>query len=400
MTRAQLGYRLAAVTVQSDRFLAFDRLRGLIMVLMAIDHASFFIARVHVFESWATPPPFYHPHAGASAVVSFLTRWITHLCAPGFFMLMGAGMVWLAAARRKEGWSPARIRRFFITRGLVLLVIQHLVENPAWVLGIVSVGPSLSAPLPTPGGGVDFVLLFGVISALAVAMIFWAFLIEAPAVVVLTLSAAALAASVGMTPPVADFGRLFPIATLLTFVPSHANLVNVMYPWVPWLAPAGFGIVLARAVARRPAATPAVAGSVGAALLVGFVAMRAAALPFAEPHAALPGLIGLMSLTKYPPSPAFLAVTLGGDLLLLALFSATASHPVLKPLEVFGRAPLFFYLLHLWVFGLVSFAFPNGTSFAVMYGVWAAALVAMYPACAWYARFKGGKPAGSLWRLF
>jgi uncharacterized membrane protein len=60
------------------------------MVLMAIDHASFFIARVHPMESWATPPPYY---ADAAA---FFTRWLTHLCAPGFFLLMGIGIVWFA----------------------------------------------------------------------------------------------------------------------------------------------------------------------------------------------------------------------------------------------------------------------------------------------------------------
>jgi uncharacterized membrane protein len=74
-----------AVTSQviAGRFSAFDRLRGLIMIIMAIDHASFFIARVHFYEAWSTFP---------AEPVTF-TRWITHLCAPGFFMLMGASMV-------------------------------------------------------------------------------------------------------------------------------------------------------------------------------------------------------------------------------------------------------------------------------------------------------------------
>lgn len=383
----------------AQRFVAFDRLRGLIMVLMAVDHASFFVARVHAFEAWATVPPFYAPHAGASVAVSFVTRWITHLCAPGFFMLMGAGMVWFSESRHQLGWSRARIRRYFVTRGLVLLVVQQLVENPAWLLGVVSARPALASINP-PGGGVDFILHFGVISALAAGMIFWAFLIEMPGVAVLGVSTAALAASVWMTPAVSDYGTLFPVLRLLAFVPSHADLVNVLYPWVPWLAPAGLGIVLARVVARRPGKTAAVGGVLGALLVLSFVVMRAAALPFAEPHAALPGFIGFMSLTKYPPSPAFLAATLGVDLLLLAVFTAGSRLTALAPLDVLGRTPLFFYLLHLWVFGLASFAFPTGAPFAAMYGVWAAALVAMYPACVWYARFKNSKAVDSLWRLF
>ena len=378
-----------------DRFTAFDRLRGLIMVLMALDHASFFIARVHGFESWAGAPPFYHAHAGASVAAAFLTRWVTHLCAPGFFMLMGAGMVWLCNARLKAGWSRARIRRFFVTRGLILLAIQHLVENPAWLLGVVS---AAAPAVPPPGGGADFVLHFGVISALAAAMIFWAFLIEMPSVVILAVSGAALAASVVMTPPIADAGTLFPAWRLLAFVPSHANLVNVLYPFVPWLAPAGLGVLLARAVARRPERTALVTAAGGGVLLTAFAAIRLAGV--GDPHAALPDVIGFMSLTKYPPSPAFLAATLGVDLLLVAALTASVSARWPSPLEAFGRSPLFFYLLHLWVFGLLSFAFPAGASFPVTYAVWAAAVVAMYPACLRYARFKSSKPPDSAWRLF
>ena len=388
------------VSTSGIRFVAFDRLRGLIMVLMAVDHASFFVAGVHAYESWATPPPFYHPWAGAPVVVAFLTRWVTHLCAPGFFMLMGAGMVWLAAARERAGWSPARVRRFFVTRGLVLLVVQHLVENPAWVLGIVSANPPPGPPPAMPGGGGDYVLHFGVISALAVGMVFWSLLLRARSAAVLAVSATALVAGAWMTPPVGEFSTLFPVPVLLAFVPSHNGLVNVVYPWVPWLAPAGLGIVLARAVARRPGRTAGIAGALGVALLACFAVMRAAALPLAEPHAALPGFIGFMSLTKYPPSPAFLAATLGLDLLLLVAFVATSRAAVLSPLDVFGRAPLFFYLLHLWVLGIASFAFPGGTSFPVMYLAWVGLLVVTYPACSWYGRFKASRPVDSLWRLF
>jgi uncharacterized membrane protein len=65
------------------------------MVLMAIDHASFFIARVHPSENWAFGPPYY------ASIAAFVTRWATHLCAPGFFLLMGDGMALLAASRRQ-----------------------------------------------------------------------------------------------------------------------------------------------------------------------------------------------------------------------------------------------------------------------------------------------------------
>ena len=93
------------------------------MVLMAIDHASFFIARVHPAETWAAPPPYY------ADVPAFLTRWLTHLCAPGFFMLMGIGLVWFAESRRAAGWSSGQIARFYVTRGAALLLVQHLLDR-------------------------------------------------------------------------------------------------------------------------------------------------------------------------------------------------------------------------------------------------------------------------------
>src|SRR5512146_1471987 len=105
------------------RLPALDAHRGLIMLLMSIDHASYFIARVHSRELWSTPLPLY-PDA-----LWFLTRLITHPCAPGFFFLMGIGMIFFSDNRRSAGWSESRISRSFVIRGLLLMLLQILVEN-------------------------------------------------------------------------------------------------------------------------------------------------------------------------------------------------------------------------------------------------------------------------------
>ena len=99
------------------RLVALDAHRGLIMVLMAIDHASYFIARVHSAEFWGTALPTY------SSVFWFWTRWVTHLCAPGFFFLMGIGMALFAGSHLKSGWGEGRITRFFVIRGLFLILL-------------------------------------------------------------------------------------------------------------------------------------------------------------------------------------------------------------------------------------------------------------------------------------
>ena len=118
-----------------------------------------------------------------------------------------------------------------------------------------------------------------------------------------------------------------------------------------------------------------------------------------ELHEPVPGVIGWLTVTKYPPSQAFFALMLGLD---LALLAALVKWPAswLSPLEVYGRVPFFFYLAHLWAFGVCSWAFPSGTSRLIMYLVWAVVVAALYPACAAYARFKFSKPAASRWRMF
>ena len=361
------------------------------MVLMAIDHASFFIARVHAAETWAAPGEY-------ASLTAFLTRWVTHLCAPGFFLLMGAGMVWLSAARARDGWTPARIRSFFVTRGAVLLVIQHFVENPAWILGLVSAAPGAGAQPPTVGGGPEGVFLaFAVISALGFAMIFWGVLLRLPGVAIALVTVAAYLAGWYLTPPPAEVSVEFPGLLRLFFIMGTTAPVAVAYPWVPWLVPAGLGVLLGRAVLADPARTERVLPLIGVVALGAFAALRFAGL--GDYHPPGPGVIGFMNLTKYPPSLDFLLATLGANLILVAVLARVTSRAIAGPLEVFGRSPLFFYLLHLYVFGVLSWAFRSGTSWGVMYLVWAAAVAAMYPACRWYAGFKAGKPVQSFWRM-
>lgn len=387
----KMFYAPGVTTQVSPRIGAFDRLRGLIIVLMAIDHASFFIARVHPLETWAAPPPYY---ADAAA---FLTRWLTHLCAPGFFMLMGIGLVWFAESRIAAGWAPARITRYFVTRGAILLVVQHLVENPAWLLGILSAGPGVAVVPVLPGTGGEVMLSFAVLSALGIAMIFWGVAWRAPGVVVLALVVAASTLSGFAVPPIADATAAIPFWKMILLIPGRSGIAQNLYPWVVWLAPAGVGILLGRWFLRQPHRLPALAIGAGLIGLVVFVMLR---LTHAgEWHPVGDGVIGWLTVTKYPPSGAFFSLMLGLDLVLIAVLARWPAR-WLAPLEVFGRAPFFFYLAHLWVFGVLSWAFASGASLAVMYVVWAVTVPALYPACAWYARFKFAKPATSLWRMF
>jgi uncharacterized membrane protein len=363
----------------------------LIIVLMAVDHASYFIARVHPLESWATPPPYY------ADTLAFLTRWLTHLCAPGFFMLMGIGIVYFAESRVAAGWTTGRITRFLATRGLVLLVVQHVLENPAWLMGTLSVDPAVEATMPVvPGPGGELMLGFAVLSALGVAMIVGSVLWRAPQWLLVVVAVVASNVSRDLTPDPSAALDPQSVWMQLLFVPGHTGVLQNLYPWVVWLFPMVCGLALARVIRRDWSTLSRAIPAVATFMLLMFVVVRWTG---GDPHPPAPGLIGWLTVTKYPPSDAFFAITLGLNLLLL---SALARWPVrwLAALEVFGRTPFFFYLAHLWIFSALSWFFPMGTSFAVMYLVWAVVVAALYPMCARYAQFKFSKPVTSLWRLF
>jgi uncharacterized membrane protein len=363
------------------------------MVLMALDHASYFIARVHPGEFWGVALPTY-PDVGHC-----LTRLITHLCAPGFFFLMGTSMILFTDARREIGWPDRRITRFFAVRGLILIILQLLIENPAWALGTLSGASHTTRP---PGGGGETVLLhFGVLYALGATMIFWSFLLRFSSAVFVSLSVIAILATQALTPGAAQAGVRYSPWLRVLMIPGQTGIWQVFYPFIPWLGLAGLGLAFGRLLRQNPdrAYRGALAG--GAALLLLFGLLRTLG-SLGDFHARGPGWTGFFNLTKYPPSFAFILLTLGLDLLLLSVLSraATQLRTWGKPLVLFGSTALFFYLAHLYLYALMGFAFPEGTSFRVMYLFWLLGLVLLYPACLAYRRFKERKAPESVWRFF
>lgn len=387
----------ASATITAERIVALDTHRGFIMVLMAIDHASYFIARVHSVEFWGMALPVY------SSAYWFWTRWITHLCAPGFFFLMGIGMILFADARRKAGWEESRITRFFVIRGLLLIFMQLFVEDPAWILGDLMASPGVMVVKGggVPGGGAEGMIYIGVLFALGGTMIIWAFLRRVSLWFIGMISLSAILVTQLVIPSSDHVATLHSPLLRLLLIPGHTNIWQVFYPVVPWLGVSGLGLLFGELLKRDTQLAGRIANWMGLAFLVFFVIIRTKG-GFGNLNEVPEGWMGFLNVTKYPPSLAFLTVTLGINLLLMGMWRS--AEPYLRsryyPLLVFGQAALFFYLVHLWVYNLLGLFFRGGSDLVTMYGLWLMGLLILYPISYRYNGFKRYKPVTSLWRFF
>jgi uncharacterized membrane protein len=379
-----------------QRLLPLDALRGLIMVLMALDHASFFVAKIHSHEFWGTAMPQY------DSALPFLIRALTHLCAPGFFLLMGVGMAYFIADRLREGWGSWRIARFFLVRGILLIAFQRFLENPAWYLGSLgtAAGAFISRGGPIPGGGAPVRFYLGVLYGLGSTMVVWGLLFRLPSWVVMAISLAAIGVTQTVVSEFADPRAFYPFYLRMLLIPGHTDEWMVFYPTIPWMGITGFGMVLGRLLQGHSSRVTRGLWISGAGALVLFVVIRLLD-GFGNFHGAAPGWIGFFNLTKYPPDLTFLLLTIGIDLLLLRSWMGLESRGPCggRILAVFGRSPLFFYITHLYIYALMGWLVPHGVGLVQMVPFWLAGLLLLYPLCLGYGRFKQGRPVDSVWRL-
>ena len=376
---------------KTQRLLSLDALRGLVIVLMAVDHANYFVARMHPNgEFWGIPLPQY------DSVLTFLTRFVTQPCAPAFFFLMGIGMFLFLESRRKQGWTEARISRHFIIRGFLLVLLQFFAENSAWLLGP-------STEFHPPGGGGQVWFHFGVLYALGMTMILGSVLIRLKPALIFGISVATILFTQWLIPGPSQAQGLFSPLLRMILIPGQTGPMQVFYSFLPWLGCVGFGLIFGRWLLLDERKAYRKALIFGIVSLFLFVVVRVAGgFGNIHPPESL-GWMDLLHVTKYPPSLAFLFLTLG--IVLVCLFLLSRSDKALKswgnPLLVFGRSALVFYILHLYLFGIVGLFFaPQGSGIPLMYIFWLLGLVLLYPLCLWYGKFKSRKAQESLWRFF
>lgn len=371
-------------TGKASRLFAVDALRGSIILVMALDHANHFVAQKHPpSEFWDGAFPVYYD------IVAFLTRLVTHLAAPGFFFLMGIGMMLFARSRQERGWSRWACIRHFSLRGVVLIALQLLIVNRAWEMS-------------PDGWGVE--IYIGVLFALGSTMILASLLLWLRPTCLLVLTALLFVGTEALHPGLgmANVVSHSPVNVIFLY-PGGDGSLWAYYSILPWLELVLLGLVFGHWLAKDPRQAFSNAWKLGIAFLLAFGIVRYLdGFGNIRPRMSN-SWIDFFNPVKYPPSMSFTLMTTGANLILLWLFSRVSQRvqPFLQPLAVFGQAPLLFYVLHLflyaWIGRLVS---PNGTSIPGMLPFWLLGLLILFPVCWWYAKVKRRQPAGSILRFF
>jgi uncharacterized membrane protein len=387
---------MTATDHRSYRLSSIDMLRGLVIVLMALDHVRDF------FMTGATQDPVNDPTV---SVPLYFTRWITHFCAPVFVFLAGTS-AGLMVARK----SPAELAKFLITRGLWLVLIEMLV---------ISTAISFS-PFGDPNFNGKTFLLLQVIWAIGVSMIVLGLLQYLGRRICLLLGLGLVLghnALDGVWPGAQDYPQFAaPLwIGLHSFFaqPVGPFFVINAYPVLPWLGIMllGFG---SSVLFERPAEQRR-RGLIrwGLLLTAAFVVLRALDV-YGDPNhwesqsgGPVRTLLDFLNTTKYPPSLLFTLMTLGPA----AVFCAVADRVpevLRKPLVTVGRVPFAFYVAHIYLIHLLAVAVgvaqgfePRqmavlvaflpagyGVSLPLVYVVWVGVLVTLYPLCRWVADIK------------
>jgi uncharacterized membrane protein len=379
--------RTAAPTRAFARLESVDLLRGAVMVLMVLDHVRAFFsgAWVRAGDVSQTTAPL------------FLTRWITHFCAPAFVFLAGTG-VFLAATRGKP---RGELSRFLVLRGFWLVLLELTVVRFGMVFNL------------------DYHYIpAGVLWAIGWSMVILAGLIWLPMRSIVVFAIVLIAGHNlldGIEPEM--FGRFGWVWKVLHEKGSirlwRGVHLKVIYPLIPWAGVMAAGYVTGAIFALERRRRRPLLCFTGLSLIGAFVVLRAwnhygDPDPWSIQRNPLFTAFSFLACEKYPPSLLFLLMTLGPVILALGLLDRTWG-PAGQRLVMLGRVPLFFYLVqwplvhalalivailngqpYHWLFASRPFRNPPGSGFGlpIVYGMWVVAILLLYPACRWFADLK------------
>jgi uncharacterized membrane protein len=387
----ELSLSLDPAAPARPRLHSVDLVRGVVLVLLALDHVAAYFSAVRV-----EPADLSQISDGL-----FLTRWVTNLCAPTFVLLAGAG-TYLALA---NGVPRRQQARFLAARGLGLILLELTLVRLLWTFNLDYAGQPL---------------VLQEIAAIGVCMIALAGLLPLPATAVAGLGIAIIAGHNlldGVDP--ATLGNWGPLWRLL-HVPGSLHLgglsLVVVYPVLPWIGVMAAGYALGPVLTAPAETRRTVLVRLGVGFILTFLVLRAWNV-YGDPtgwtirNSMGSTVLSFVDTTKYPPSLLFLLMTLGPALLLLAA-AETWRGVAGDVLALIGRVPLFYYLLHLGlvhalalIIGILAGFEPGafltawpylpkgwGSGLPAIFALWAAVVLALYPACRWFAAVKAARP--------
>lgn len=376
------------------RVTSIDFVRGVVMILMAIDH-------VRVYSGV--------PAGGPDPAV-FFTRWITHFVAPAFVFLAGTS----AYLHGRKLANPAALSKFLLLRGLWLVLLELTVIRIAWTFNF------------------DFAnyVLAGVIWAIGWCMVLMAVLVRLPVKVVGVLGVAIIALHNAFGGPLFGMAENGPLPSLWKvlyagFFAGPIGPLVVLYSIIPWIGVMMAGYAFGTIATMEPARRRRITLALGLGAIALFVVLRGFDLygdprPWNTPDRSMPALLAFLNTAKYPASLSFLLMTLGPMLVLLALAERWQGR-VARVATTFGRVPMFYYLLHIPVIHLAACAVSlvregtiNAWLFAnhpmnpppvpegyrwplwLLYAMVVLCVGALYVPCRWYARVRGERRYGWL----
>jgi len=380
-------------TLTKNRIQSIDLLRGLIMIIMALDHV-----RDYICSSSFLFDPLDLTKTNGSL---FFTRWITHFCAPVFMLLAGTSAYLTGQKKTKKELSA-----FLFKRGLWLVFLEMIVVNFAW---------SFNIKLP--------IIFFITIWALGISMMVLAVLIHLPKKIILAFCIIIIAGH-NLLDTIHVPGNTLPgfgwaLLHEQQFFNWEGKIWLVGYPLIPWIGVMPLGYCLGRwyaadydAVKRRRNLRILGISAIILFILLRFSNVYGDPVRWSAQKDNFFTFLSFMNVNKYPPSLLYLLITLGPALLFLS-YTEHLKGALVRVITVYGRVPMFYYLIHIYIIHLIalfaSVFIPGqnwriwildepiwfttglkgyGFSLPVCYLIWIAVVVAVYPLCKVYDRYK------------
>ncbi len=357
------------------RFETLDQVKGVLLVVVTLGHAFSMSTGTSGKELWYFP-------GEVTSWVYYFPRFIGHPIAIGFATCMGIGMVLLNAGKQKQGWSERQVMLFFIQRGSLLVLLQFTLANIAWALGSGSVKWN-ELTLLSIFGLFERHYYFGVLYMLGSSMVLASMLIRFSNLTLLVFASLILASPFW-------YLKLLDAPDQISWVfgplgvPGGWEGIWVLYTIIPWLGFALTGMLLGRLFLQQPNLFVQICRLFGFGLIGLFVvAIFARAIYFGHDDALV-----IFQLKRYPPDLFLMIFGLGFLFSLFSVLPKILPNPVSQILGIFGKATLFFYLGHLFLYAVLASYYQFNATPLQAYVIWIIGLVLLLPLCKLFLKLK------------